>query len=139
MSPQGNLNLTDPALRHASTQMGLNMPMPNISPAMLLQGGLQGLQGSFPGGFSNMPLPQAQTMLDQNMYRASAPPGLDFSDPNVQALTRQLLMDPKLNSLEKLFNALPTDPSNIEKLARLNRQAAGKQQFKLKMYDLIFL
>eukprot|EP00057_Strongylocentrotus_purpuratus_P023012 XP_011677486.1 PREDICTED: cytoplasmic polyadenylation element-binding protein 1 [Strongylocentrotus purpuratus] len=125
----GNLNLTgDPAFRHPNQQMGLNMAMPNISPAMLLQGGLQGYQGGLPGGLNpNMPFPQAaQSMLDPNMYRATPPPPpLDFNDPNVQALTRQLLMDPKLNSLEKLFNALPTDPSNIEKLARLNRQAAS--------------
>ncbi|XP_054752138.2 cytoplasmic polyadenylation element-binding protein 1-like [Lytechinus pictus] len=120
----GNLNLTgDPAFRNPNTQMGLNMGMPNISPAMLLQGGLQ---GNLPGAFPNMPFSQTgQSVTDSNMYRALPPPALDFNDPNVQALTRQLLMDPKLNSLEKLFNALPTDPSNIEKLARLNRQAAA--------------
>ncbi|XP_071501594.1 cytoplasmic polyadenylation element-binding protein 1-like, partial [Diadema antillarum] len=134
----GNLSLAgEHNFRYPVNQMtnnGFNSVVPNNSSMMLLQGGAPGV------------LPQNLAFLDQNqaLYRTLsmapnqaplAPPAvppqapstqlLDFNDPNVQALTRQLLLDPKFNTLEKLFNALPTDPSNIEKLAKLNRQAAA--------------
>ena len=66
-------------------------------------------------------------------YQAQLHPDLDASQGYCTATQPQqaqpqlpMLGEQRLPGLDTLFNTLASDPNSIERLARLNRQAAGK-------------